>query len=103
MKEKKYISQYGKEYKISFKIKKDIPDISSCLYRFQIYTGDNAFGCDFVISNQKTVSFNLSEKDIINICFGLIYKMLDLDNKEYCSVRIGEEKIIEYLQYGIKK
>lgn len=97
MQEKKYISQFGKEYDISFKVKKDIPDTKSYLYRFQVYIGDNAFGCDFIISSLKINKYKLIEIKIINICFNLIYKILNRQIEEYCSIRIGEKNIIEYL------
>ena len=97
MDSKKYISKSDKEYEIVFKAKKNIPDIESYLYRFQIYIDDLAFSCDFTISDYKMKKFSLKESDAINICFDLIYKVLDEDIEEYCSIRIGEKNIVEYM------
>ncbi len=97
MEERKYISKLGKEYELSFKIIKDISDKESHLYRFQIYIGDNAFGCDFTISDYKVKKYELTETEIINICFDLIQKILDKHVEEYSSIRVGEENIIDFL------
>ncbi|NVM03455.1 MAG: hypothetical protein HWN67_14095 [Candidatus Helarchaeota archaeon] len=97
MKTQKYISQFGKEYEISFKVRRDIPDMESYLYRFQVFVEDNVFGCDFTITEQKIKRYSLSENEIINICFDLIREILDNQVEEYCSINIGKNGIIEYL------
>ena len=97
MKTRKYISQFGKEYEISFKVRKCIPDMESYLYRFQVFMSDNVFGCDFTMTNQKIERYNLSENEIVDLCFDMIREVLDNQIEEYCSINIGKNDVIEYL------
>lgn len=97
MKARKYISQFGKEYEISFKVRKYIPDVESCLCRFQVFMSDDVFGCDFTITNQKIERYNLSENEIVDLCFDMIREILDKQIEEYCSINIGKNNVIEYL------
>jgi hypothetical protein len=93
----KYISLLGKECEITLKVKKDIPDMESYLYRFEVFMGDIIFGCDFTITDQKIKRYDLKENEIINICFDIIYGIVDDYIQEYCSMMIGKDNIIEYL------
>jgi hypothetical protein len=78
-------------------VKRDIPDMESYLYRFEVFMGDIIFGCDFTITDQKIKKYDLNENEIINICIDIIYEIVDDDIQEYCSFIIGKNKIIEYL------
>jgi len=97
MKARKYISQFGKEYEISFKVRNYISDMGSYLYRFQVFMSDNVFGCDFSVTNQKIERYNLSENEIVDLCFDMIREVLDNQIEEYCSINIGKNDVIEYL------
>ena len=97
MKTLKYISQFGKECEVSFKVRKNIPDMKSYLYRFQVLISNNVFGFDFTISCLKIEKYKLSENEIIDLCFEMIREILDNQIEEYCSINIGKNDIIEYL------
>jgi len=93
---KKYTSQFGKECEILFREKKDIPDMKSSFYRFEIFMRDSIFGCDFTISEQQIKKYNLDKDEIINICFDMVHEIVDEQIEKYCSVRIRKNDIIEY-------
>ncbi len=59
--------------------------------------GDVIFSCDFTITDQKIKRYELKEDEIINMCFDIIYGIVDDDIQEYCSIGIGKNNIIEYL------
>ena len=58
---------------------------------------DDVFGCDFTITNQKIERYNLSENEIVDLCFDMIREILDKQIEEYCSINIGKNNVIEYL------
>ena len=98
MSTKKFKSLYEKEYEIKFRERKNIPDMESRFYRFQIIKGNNAFGYDFTITDKKVKRYNLNENEIIIICFCLIGELLNSQIEEYCSVQVGKDDIVEYLK-----
>ena len=98
MNPKRYTSIFNKECEIWFRTKRDIPDMESYLYRFQVYIEDNVFGYDFSITNESIKIYELVEEDIIDICFDMACKILDTPREEYCSVDISKRDIWDYLK-----
>ena len=98
MKPQKYISLNNKKYEITFRDKKTISDKGSFFYRFQIIRKDIVFGYDFTITNKKIIRYRLIEDDIIELCFRLVKEFLNKQIEGYCSIKISNNDIIQFLK-----
>lgn len=80
-------------YEIFLKFWRHVSDMNCQLLRFQIYYKDITFACDTIISDELIARYELLNEQVERICLQKIYRALDYNLNEYCSIKIGIDDV----------